>query len=96
MQPLIKLLGVLTNSGLSEKVGGMYQYCVELFEEAKVAVDRCRVMDLSVKRNGGREDGGGRESVEDFIRRIESIISDDGIGSHHEAVEPGGGEWLVG
>ncbi|CZR65036.1 uncharacterized protein PAC_14936 [Phialocephala subalpina] len=75
IDPLLRLLGMLANGERSEEVSRMYAECVELFEKAKVSVEDSA--NRIAQWTDGAQGAGGppteKESVEDFIRRIESI-----------------------
>jgi hypothetical protein len=81
IEPLLGLLGELskTNDENQNTAGPMYRSCTELFERAQVAVESVDVEEIFVDPESlGSIDGGGRrekESVEDFIKRIESYAA---------------------
>ena len=83
IEPLLGLLGELskTNDENQNTAGPMYRSCTELFERARAAVESADVEEIFVDpKSLGSINGGGRrekESVEDFIKRIESYAAGD-------------------
>lgn len=77
-EPLLDLLAVLARSGESNNIGETYTSCLELYERAKMAVNTFGLGNLA-GLNWDRPQTGvqslERESVEDFLRRMESISS---------------------
>jgi hypothetical protein len=71
IEPLIILLSALANSGKNNEVDEMHRSCVELFEKASIAIEHA----THSRDMHGTTESRGRESVEDFLRRIESISS---------------------
>jgi hypothetical protein len=69
------LLAVLAKSGESNNIGETYTSCLELFERARFSVDTLGLADLSWEPPQMSAPSGERESVEDFLRRMESISS---------------------
>lgn len=53
----------------------MYRSCVALFERARMAVGGLNLVGISWDRHRISRQSEGRESVEDFLRRMESISS---------------------
>ncbi|KAF8847095.1 hypothetical protein BDZ45DRAFT_811821 [Acephala macrosclerotiorum] len=68
IDPLLRLLGMLANGERSEEVLGMYTECVGLFERAKASVEEAANQIVPWTQKPAE-----KESVEDFIRRIERI-----------------------
>lgn len=91
IEPLVTLLSVLNNTGKNDQVGPMYRSCLELLDKAQMAVEHFN-QDGSNRnqlvRGAGSRSGGGKESVEDFLKRIESISSgyDDDFSSAYQTV----------
>ncbi len=79
LEPFLKLLGVLARSGVNDKVEEMYQSSMVLFEQARMAVEHSGPA-ARTHRHVGRGDPGARESVEDFLERMEHIKSGDSTG----------------
>ncbi|RFU29259.1 hypothetical protein B7463_g7069, partial [Scytalidium lignicola] len=79
LEPFLNLLGVVARSGVNDKVEEMYQSSMILFEQARMAIEHS---DLGAKthRHMGKGDPGARESVEDFLERMEHIRSGDSTG----------------
>ncbi|TVY85216.1 Fusaridione A cluster transcription factor fsdR [Lachnellula suecica] len=77
IEPLLGLLGMLSKSGKNDKynVGEMYRTCVELFERTRVAVESYSLVGMSWDGCGVIEQPPEKESVEDFLRRMETISS---------------------
>jgi hypothetical protein len=81
VEPLLPLLGELSkmNDENHKEVTAMHHSCTELFERATTAVENTEVEEVFVDpRSLGDMDGGVRrekESVEDFIKRIESYAA---------------------
>jgi hypothetical protein len=81
IEPLLGLLGELskTNDENHNTAGPMYRSCTELFERARTAIENADVEEIFVDpKSLGSMNGGGRrekESVEDFIKRIESYAA---------------------
>jgi hypothetical protein len=78
IEPLLALLHVLANSRQSrktERVSGMYQSCIELFEKAKMAIENINLVGTVWNQRITSEPSQGRENVEDFLRRMEKISS---------------------
>lgn len=74
IEPLLKLLGALANEGHHEDVNEMHQNCEQLYERTKKLVQTSsRVIAGSTTSSNGT--GNERESVEDFLRRIESFTA---------------------
>ncbi len=69
------MLFTLAKSGKSDKAGEMYRSCMELFEKARMAVENYNLAAVSWDRRGPSGQSGGRESLEEFLRRIEHISS---------------------
>ena len=76
LEPFLNLLGVLARSGVNEKVEEMYQSSMILFEQARIAVEHSG-QGGKTHQHIGRGDPGARESVEDFLERMELIRSGD-------------------
>jgi hypothetical protein len=87
IEPLLTLLGILAKSSKSDKVGEMYRSCVELFGRARMAVESFNLAGISwdQRRTSGQSEG--RESVEDFLRRMENISS--GYDMDLSSISPG-------
>jgi hypothetical protein len=75
IEPLLSLLRMLAKSDMSDEISPIYRSCAELFERAKMAVWEFNPVGMSWDRRGTSAGSGGRESVEDFLRRMESISS---------------------
>lgn len=75
IEPLLSLLRMLARSDMSDEIGPMYRSCAELFERTKMAVWEFNPVGMSWDRQGTSAGSVGRESVEDFLRRMESISS---------------------
>jgi hypothetical protein len=69
------LLAVLAKSEESNNIGETYTSCLGLFERARTAVDNFGLAALSWDRPQTGVQSGERESLEDFLRRMESISS---------------------
>lgn len=81
LEPFLNLLGFFARSSVNEKVGEMYQSSMNLFEQARIAIGHSD-SDSKVHPPMGAGEPGGKESVEDFLERIEQIISGDGTGDN--------------
>ena len=75
IEPLLDLLAVLAKSGESNNIGETYTSCLGLFERARIAVDSFGLAAPNWDRAQTAVQSGERESVEDFLRRMESISS---------------------
>ncbi len=68
---------MLSQSSKSERVDEMYRSCGELFARAQMAVENFALVRGSWERRAssvqGQSSGGERESVEDFLTRMEFI-----------------------
>lgn len=75
LEPFLNVMEYLARSSKNEKVERMYQSEIFLFEQAKGALEHSgpRVND----RHMGSEGGGARESLQDFLERMEHISSGD-------------------
>ena len=78
IEPLLTLLGVLARSpkgSKSERISEMHRSCMELFERANMAVESINL--ASMDWDPGMTSGPlqGRESVEDFLRRMQDTSS---------------------
>jgi hypothetical protein len=78
IEPLLNLLGTLAASSQNEEVLAMHRSCAELFERARIVAGSFQNIDAIGSASfqggaGGSGYGAPRESVEDFLRRIESI-----------------------
>jgi hypothetical protein len=80
LQPFLNLLGVIARSGVNDKVEEMYQSSMILFEQARMAVEHSGSAAKRLRDMGGR-DPEARESVEDFLLRMEHIKSGDSTGT---------------
>jgi hypothetical protein len=79
LEPFLNLLGVVARSGVNDKVEEIYQSSMVLFEQAKMAAEHSGPR-AKTHRHIGRGDPGARESVEDFLARMEHIRSGDSTG----------------
>ncbi|KAE8444918.1 hypothetical protein EG329_014045 [Mollisiaceae sp. DMI_Dod_QoI] len=74
IDPMLRLLGLLAKGERSREVMEMYTQCTDLFERARMAIDD--PVNSVVPWTGGVANSGQsteRESLDDFIRRIEII-----------------------
>ncbi|XXH02123.1 hypothetical protein Hte_008491 [Hypoxylon texense] len=76
VEPLLDLLAVLAKSGESNNISETYTSCFELLETARLAVDNSGIAGMSWDQPQTGVQSGERESVEDFLRRMESISSE--------------------
>jgi hypothetical protein len=60
---------------MSNDIAEMYQSCAELFERAKMAAWEFNPVGMGWELQGRSGQSGERESVEDFLKRMESISS---------------------
>ena len=67
VEPFLSLLELLAKEGKSEEVQRMFEFCQDLNGKAKDAVTKVNMRMLC----SGRKSRGEKESVEDFIRRVE-------------------------
>ncbi len=77
-QPLLRLLVTLDriSEGQREEVANVYRSSVELFQKAKMAVESSNMAPFQSIQSQGhlqRAPEGQKESVEDFLRRMESL-----------------------
>lgn len=72
IKPLLQMLYLLAKSSNSNVVVQMYRSCMELFEKARIAV-------RGYSPYGMNEQSRGRESLEDFLKRIERISAGDDV-----------------
>ncbi|KUJ09896.1 uncharacterized protein LY89DRAFT_596886, partial [Mollisia scopiformis] len=79
LEPFLNLLGIIARSGVNDKVQEMYQSSMVLFQQARIAVEHSGP-GANTHRHLGRGDPGARESVEDFLERMEHIKSGDSTG----------------
>ena len=75
LEPFLKLLELISRSVTDNKVKDSYQSSIMLFEQAKMAVEYPGEAATYPPMKGG--DPGARESVEDFLGRMERLISGD-------------------
>lgn len=75
LEPLLTLLRILASDGLNDKLEGMYESFMGLYENAKIAVDLYAPERGRLEHYAEAEQAGNRESVEDFLRRMENISS---------------------
>lgn len=78
IEPLLTLLGVLAKSDKgrqSERIGGMHRSCMELFERANMAVESTNLANMDWDQYITNSPSEGRESIEDFLRRMEAVGS---------------------
>jgi hypothetical protein len=77
-EPLLDLLAVLAKSGESNNIGETYTWCLELYERAKTAVNTFGLGNLAGLNWDQPHPGTQsteKESLEEFLRRMESISS---------------------
>ena len=82
IEPLLTLLVVLAKSDKgrqSERIGGMHRSCMELFERANMAVESTNLANMDWDLDMTDSPSQGRESVEDFLRRMEALSSGDNL-----------------
>ena len=79
LESFLDFLGVIARSGVNEKVEEMYQSGMILFEQARIAVEHSSPGAMT-HQHIGREDPRARETVEDFLERMEHIRSGDSTG----------------
>jgi hypothetical protein len=75
-RPLLRLLVTLVriSEGQREEVAGIYRSSVELFQKAKMAIESSNMaLRQSSQSQFQRASEGQKESVEDFLRRMESL-----------------------
>jgi hypothetical protein len=72
IEPFLGLLELLAKEGKSEEVGRMYAFCQDMNVKAKEAVEHVN-MKMICGDGRGKERGerGAKESVEEFIMRVE-------------------------
>ncbi|MCJ1434806.1 hypothetical protein MMC27_004176 [Xylographa pallens] len=90
IEPLLTLLGVLAKSSKgrkSERIGGMHQSCMELFERAHLAVESTNLANMDWDQFIVSELSQERESMEDFLRRMDRISS--GYDVELDSIPPG-------
>lgn len=90
IEPLLTLLGVLAKSskgGKSERISGMHRSCVELFERANMAVESTNLTNMDWDQCILSGPSQGRESIEDFLCRMENISS--GYDVELDSISPG-------
>jgi hypothetical protein len=87
IEPLLILLGALAKDGKNEEVATMYQSCGEMFEKTREKVRIATHQSENGNGNGfdfgggerrlsgkgGEGEGEGNETLEEFLRRIESV-----------------------
>jgi hypothetical protein len=83
LEPFLNLLGIVARSGVNDEVEEMYQSSMILFEQARMAVEHSGA-GAKTHRHMGKGGPGGRESVEDFLERMEHIRSGDSTGISSE------------
>ena len=71
---------MLAQSGESNNIGQTYISCLGLFERAKIAVDDFGLASMGWDQSQKGVQSGGKESVEDFLKRMESISAGDDVG----------------
>ncbi|RDW59403.1 hypothetical protein BP6252_12490 [Coleophoma cylindrospora] len=79
IQPLLNLLGTLINGGQRDEVAKMYDTCQEMYEEAVQRLRTANSQYMQIDQGSVGKSSSQRqekESVEDFIRRIESYVAD--------------------
>jgi hypothetical protein len=90
IEPLLTLLGVLAKSSKgrkSERLSGMHRFCMELFERANMAVESTNLANMDWDQCIMSGPSKGRESMEDFLRRMEKIRS--GYDVELDSISPG-------
>jgi hypothetical protein len=90
IEPLLTLLGVLAKSSQgrkSERLSGMHRSCMELFERANMAVESTNLANMDWDQCIMSGPSKERESMEDFLRRMENISS--GYDVELDSVSPG-------
>jgi len=83
IEPLLTLLGVLAQSAKgskSERISGMHRSCMELFARAHTAVECANLVDVDWDQFMVSEASQERESVEDFLRRMDRISEGNDVG----------------
>jgi hypothetical protein len=76
LEPLLNLLRLLARSGVDGKVVEKYQSSMSLFEQARRAVEHSG-LGTETYQHIGTEDPTKKESLEDFLQRMEKIRSGD-------------------
>ncbi|MCJ1386445.1 hypothetical protein MMC17_009571 [Xylographa soralifera] len=90
IEPLLTLLGVLAKSSKgrkSERISGMHRSCMELFERANAAIESTNLTDMDWDQFIMSDPSQERESMEDFLRRMENISS--GYDVELDSIPPG-------
>jgi hypothetical protein len=77
IEPLLSLLCVLANGGMSDTIVETYRSCAELFENARMAVESSNSADMSWKSLDTGGEPKERESVEEFLKRMDDILTSD-------------------
>jgi hypothetical protein len=76
LEPFLNLLRLLARSGVDGKVEEKYQSSMSLFEQARTAIEHSG-LGTKTHQHMGTEDPGTRESLKDFLQRMEKIRSGD-------------------
>jgi len=88
IEPLLGLLSALAKDGKNDEVVSMYQTCGEMFDKTSRVVQEARGSREEQRTLVGRQ--GEKESLEEFIRRIESVSGGyDYDGGEEEAAMQG-------
>ena len=91
MDPFLQLLEILSEEGKSEEVQRMYDFCVDMNGKARDAVERVNRSMVCSHTNKSKAQG-EKETVEDFIRRVECISA----GCPNENINGAGESWAGG
>ena len=82
IEPLLTLLGVLAKSskgGKSERINGMHQSCLELFERANAAIQSTNLLNMDWDQCIMSGQSQRQESIESFLRRMDDISSGNDV-----------------
>jgi hypothetical protein len=73
LEPLLNILGMLARSGGNNKVGEMYQSCMDLYGKARSAVEKYNTGGGSWDPENVGCTPGQKESIDEFLQRMENI-----------------------
>jgi hypothetical protein len=91
IEPLFTLLSVLAKSSKgskNERLGAMYRSCMELFEQARVAVKSANASEIRSQQCLMSFPCQETENMEDFLSRMEQASSGYGMGLDSISPEP--------
>lgn len=93
IEPLLRVLSVLASTGKNDEVREMNRSCMDMFRRANTAVERINQQSFSQARVATSYQSGSKESIEEFLQRIERISS--GCDDNFESNAGGSSQELI-